>query len=123
MTMLAYLDALLAALASRDLQEIDRLLAHPLARILSADALGDAKAERSAAAAGTGSVAPLRLLQLRHRTAQLLGEAALADAPEPAERADSASRRPSAKAPAWSERRSAERRPSERHQMELPLSA
>ena len=32
--MLAYLDALLAALAARDTLEIDRLLAHPLARIL-----------------------------------------------------------------------------------------
>ena len=42
--MLAYLDALLAALAARDITEIDRLLAHPLARILSPDALSDATA-------------------------------------------------------------------------------
>jgi hypothetical protein len=39
--MLAYLDALLAALAARDTLEIDRLLAHPLARILGDCAAGD----------------------------------------------------------------------------------
>ena len=61
--MLAYLDALLAALAARDTLEIDRLLAHPLARILSPDALADATAERRAAGTGAPSVAPLRLLQ------------------------------------------------------------
>jgi hypothetical protein len=74
MPMLAYLDALLAALAARDIPEIDRLLAHPLARILSPAALADAAAERRAAAACAPPVAPLRLLQLRHLTAQLLGE-------------------------------------------------
>jgi hypothetical protein len=116
--MLAYLDALLAALASRDTHEIDRLLAHPLARILSPDALADAAAERRAAATGAGPVVPLRLMQLRHRTAQLLGEAVAAKAPETAERADAVARRQPAKAPAWSDRR-----PAERHQMELPLSA
>ena len=45
--MLAYLDALIAALAARDTAEIDRLLAHPLARILSPEALADATAERA----------------------------------------------------------------------------
>ena len=112
--MLAYLDALLAALAARDTAEIDRLLAHPLARILSPDALADATAERRAAGLGTPSVAPLRLLQLRYRTAQLLSERVAADAAEYAEPAQQ--QRPAV--PAWAERRS-----NVRHQMELPLSA
>ena len=47
--MLAYLDALIAALAARDIAETERLLAHPLARILSPEALADATAERRAA--------------------------------------------------------------------------
>jgi hypothetical protein len=118
--MLAYLDALLAALAARDIAEIDRLLAHPLARILSPDALADATAERRAAGTGTPSgmpsVAPLRLLQLRYRTAQLLSEHVLADAPEPDASAEH--RRHPPQEPAWSDRR-----PAVRHQMELPLSA
>jgi len=118
--MLAYLDALIAALAARDTTEIDRLLAHPLARVLSPDALADATAERRAAGTGAPSGTPLRLLQLRYRTAQLLQEHAtanrfLADAPEREESAER--RRPPAGAPAWSERRSVAR------QMELPLSA
>jgi hypothetical protein len=114
--MLAYLDALLAALAARDINEIDRLLAHPLARILSPDALADATAERRAAGLGTPSVAPLRLLQFRYRTAQLLGNHTAADSPEAANAAEP--RRTSPQAPAWSDRRAAVR-----HQMELPLSA
>ncbi len=114
--MLAYLDALLAALAARDLTEIDRLLAHPLARILSPDALADATAERRAAATGSPSVTPLRLLQLRYRTAQLLGSRVNADAPELPEPV--ARPRHAPPAAAW-----AERRASSRNQMELPLSA
>lgn len=114
--MLAYLDALLAALAARDISEIDRLLAHPLARILSPDALADATAERRAAGTGAPSVTPLRLLQLRYRTAQLLGEHSTAGAPEIADPVDH--RRHAPPTPAWSERRS-----NVRHQMELPLSA
>jgi hypothetical protein len=114
--MLAYLDALLAALAARDLSEIDRLLAHPLARILSPDALADATAERRAAATGTPSVAPLRLLQLRYRTAQLLGDRITADAPELPEPALRSRNAPPASA--W-----ADRRVAGRSQMELPLSA
>jgi hypothetical protein len=113
--MLAYLDALLAALAARDTAEIDRLLAHPLARILSPDALADATAERRAAGTGIPSAAPLRLLQLRYRTAQLLSDRIVADAPEAPE--PSAPTHHPQQAPAWSERRGA------RHQMELPLSA
>jgi hypothetical protein len=114
--MLAYLDALLAALAARDTAEIDRLLAHPLARILSPDALADATAERRAAGLGQPSGAPLRLLQFRYRTVQLLGNHHAADAPEAAEPTDR--RRAGPQAPAWSDRRSVVR-----HQMELPLSA
>jgi hypothetical protein len=122
MPMLAYLDALLAALAARDTSEIDRLLAHPLARILSPDALADATAERRAAGTATPSVAPLRLFQLRYRTAQLLADHTAASAAlstevaPPAELADHRchtsqdSARP-------------HRRASVRHQMELPLTA
>jgi hypothetical protein len=127
--MLAYLDALLAALAARDLMEIDRLLAHPLARILSPDALADATAERRAAATGTASTTPLRLFQLRYRTAQLLAESVVrADAP-PAETPEAKpaaepriERRPQSPAAvpasAWADRRGAMRQ-----QMELPLTA
>jgi hypothetical protein len=114
--MLAYLDALLAALAARDTSEIDRLLAHPLARILSPDALADATAERRAAGSGAASVAPLRLLQFRYRTVQLLGNQVTADSPETAEPADR--KRHAPQASAWSDRRAAVR-----PQMELPLSA
>lgn len=142
--MLAYLDALLAALAARDTSETDRLLAHPLARILSADARADATAERRAAGTGGPSVAPIHLLQLRYRTAQLLGEAATtgtagadtitAAAATAAARAPAATavdaaadsvvdsvaehRRHSPQATPWPDRR-----PATRHQMELPLSA
>jgi hypothetical protein len=117
--MLPYLDALLAALAARDTSEIDRLLAHPLARILSPDALADTTAERRAAGTGAPSVTPLRLLQLRYRTAQLLSDHVVVDSPEPADPADPADhRRHAPQAPVWSDRRSAVRR-----QMELPLSA
>ena len=117
--MLAYLDALIAALAARDIAETDRLLAHPLARILSPEALADATAERRAAGTDEPAGTPLRLLQLRYRTAQLLAEHELpvvADAPET--EAVVERRRPAAPAPAWSERRS-----TARQQMELPLSA
>lgn len=115
--MLAYLDALIAALAARDIAETDRLLAHPLARILSAEALADATVERRAAGTGAPAGTPLRLLQLRYRTAQLLGETINADSPEWAEGA-AERKRPAAPAPVWSERR-----PAGRNQMELPLSA
>ncbi len=68
--MLAYLDALVAAVSRQDTREIERLLAHPLARILTREACGEAQL----AAGGTRSAVPLRLLQLRHQTAQLLGD-------------------------------------------------
>src|SRR3970040_426766 len=66
--MLAYLDALLAAVGARDAEEIERLLAHPLGRILTRAA----RAEAEAAGACGSRGAPLDLLQLRHQTAQLL---------------------------------------------------
>jgi len=107
--MLAYLDALVAAVAARDTDEIDRLLAHPLARILTRDALADAQA----AAAGRLGAAPLRLLQLRHQTAHLLGEST-ASGPGAGE---------SRQARAPSAAQISDRRAPARHQMELPLSA
>jgi hypothetical protein len=122
MPMLAYLDALLASLAARDIPEIDRLLTHPLARILSADALADATAERRAAGTGAPSAAPMRLFQFRYRTAQLLADhaaarpAASATRAEQAGIADRAHRVPHAKA-------SHDPCAGTRHQMELPLSA
>ena len=109
--MLAYLDALVAALAARDTAEIERLLAHPLARTLTRDARADAQA--AAAAAGEARGAPLRLLQLRHQTAQLLGESN--------EGVRGAADFHQAFPP--SAARVVDRRAGARHQMELPLSA
>jgi hypothetical protein len=107
--MLAYLDALVAAVTARDIAEIERLLAHPLARILTRDAIADAQA----AATGAPKGAPLRLLQLRHQTAQLLGEHA--------GEVRSADEFRQALAP--SAARASDRRTPARPQMELPLSA
>lgn len=107
--MLAYLDALVAALAASDTAEIERLLAHPLARILTREALADAES----AAAGVRNGAPLRLLQLRHQTAQLLGEG-VEDVAGAAEFRHTLP--PSAA-------RVADRRAPVRHQIEMPLSA
>ena len=115
--MLAYLDALVAALAARDREEIDRLLAHPLARILTRDALADARTAAQAAASGEPRGAPLRLLQLRHQTAHLLGENS-AELPGAAE-----GRQAFPPSAARAAARAADRRTSARHQMELPLSA
>ena len=70
--MLAYLDTLIAALSVRDAAEVERLLAHPLARILTDDARREAS--RFTAADSDPLAAPLRVMQLRHQTAELLGE-------------------------------------------------
>lgn len=119
--MLAYLDALLDALTVRDTAKVERLLAHPLARILP-DA---ARAEAMALADGRTDAlaAPLRVMQLRHQVAELLRDAPpvadlaeLAPAHDPTEAAD-APRAPRAHPPARA------RRPSRMVQMELPLSA
>jgi hypothetical protein len=120
--MLAYLDALLASLAARDVSEIDRLLTHPLARILSPDALADATAERRAAGTGAPSAAPLRLFQLRYRTARLLADHTAArstKSPELPEQAGVADRLPYTP----QDRASSEGCARFRSQMELPLSA
>ena len=81
--MLTYLDALIEALAVRDTPEADRLLAHPLARILTEDVRAEAEALR--VGSSDSLVAPLRLLQLRHQTAELLR-----DVPVVADRAEGA---------------------------------
>jgi hypothetical protein len=104
--MLAYLDALVTAVREGNAAEVERLLAHPLARVLSRESAHEARA----AMHGTLAGAPLRLLQLRHQTVQLLGES------EPATRKDHRVSPPSASRPA-------ERRHAARPQMELPLSA
>jgi hypothetical protein len=104
---LAYLDALVAAISRQNRPEIERLLAHPLARILSREAHGEAL---SAAGSTAKPAVPLRLLQLRHQTAQLLGDrVAAAEANE-------------FRAPLLPPARSVERHAPAR-QMELPLSA
>jgi hypothetical protein len=115
--MLAYLDALLDALSVRDTAAVGRLLAHPLARVLS-----EAAREEAQALSRGGSdplAAPLRLMQLRHVTAELLQEvppiadrveaepAAVADAPRDHRRSPS----------------TLTRRAPRQVQMELPLSA
>lgn len=77
--MLAYLDALIAALTARDMMEIDRLVTHPLARILPPDVRDEATVFLSGHA--DPLAAPLRTLRLRHQTAELLR-----DVPEIADR-------------------------------------
>jgi hypothetical protein len=73
--MLGYLDALIAALSLRDSAEAQRLLAHPLARLLPEDVV------REASAFADGScdtlAAPLRTMQLRYQTGELLRDVAL----------------------------------------------
>lgn len=103
--MIAYLDRLLDALAVRDAAEAERLLAHPLARVLTEAARDEVVAVATGRA--DALAAPLRLLQLRHQTAQLLLEAPAAP-PAPAMRV-SAPVTPPARA--------------RRAQMELALSA
>lgn len=115
--MLAYLDALIAALTIRDTAEVMRLLGHPLVRILPEDARAEARA--FAAGGRDPLAAPLRVMRLRHQTAELLQ-----DTPVVADRTE---------APSQTERateRATRTRPPERTrrtgrlvQMELPLSA
>lgn len=109
--MLTYLDALIAALSVRDGAEAERLLAHPLARLLPEEV----RTEAVAISDGTRDnlAAPLRALQLRHQTAELLRDAsAIADQPEPPP-PRAVTTPPSLKT----------RRGTRHHQMELPLSA
>ncbi len=117
--MLTYLDALIAALTVRDAAEVDRLLAHPLARILPADA------REEAALFGAGAcdplAAPLRVMQLRHRTAELLqDEIMVADRAEAHVEQGDLLREPT-RPPLTPPQLS--RRSMRMQQMELPLSA
>lgn len=80
--MLAYLDALIAALTARDLLEIDRLVTHPLARILPPDVRDEATVFLTGHA--DPLAAPLCTMRLRHQTAELLREVPdVADRPAP----------------------------------------
>lgn len=115
--MLGYLDALIAALAVRDRTEAERLLVHPLARLLPENV----RLEARELVAGTRDAlaAPLRAMQLRHQTAELLRGQPAADVP-PLDRPEprSPDTRPSVRAAAAPTRRA-----SRPQQMELPLSA
>lgn len=107
--MLAYLDSLIAALAVRESSDIDRLLAHPLARVLPPEARREAEAFRDGHC--DRIAAPLRVMQLRHQTAELLREGSVAE-----------------RAPAYAALRvqvspASRQRPVAHAQMELPLSA
>ncbi len=107
--MLVYLDALIDALTTRDVAEAERLLSHPLARLLPEDVRSEAGVIASGARDSLAT--PLRAMQLRYQTAQLLSDAGAADQPEiPMEASLSTP-------PTLS------RRPSRPQQMELPLSA
>lgn len=123
--MIGYLDALITALSLRDATETARLLGHPLARLLPAAVCDEADA--FARGDRDPLAVPLRTMQLRRQTAELLQEApSLADAAtlEPAERlgvtatpSEAVRDGPYALAPA---RRARRLRPQ---QMELSLSA
>ena len=124
--MLGYLDALISALSLRDATEAARLLRHPLARLLPAEVCEEAEA----IASGTRDAlaVPLRAMQLRHQTAELLQEApALADvAAAPAGALADAPMPPAVEMPAEGPRTLAPGAPTRRRrpqQMELPLSA
>lgn len=69
--MLAFLDALCAALIARDVARIRHLLSHPLARALPRAVRDEATA--IAAGASRGHAAPLQAMRLYHQTAHLLG--------------------------------------------------
>jgi len=113
--MLAYRDALVAAVHTRHTAEIERLLAHPLGRVLTREVRNEAQA----AAIGTACGVPLKLLLLRHQTSQLL--AGRTDAETTAEML---AEMPTEYAPRSSVTVSAgTRRSAPRSQMELPLSA
>jgi hypothetical protein len=70
---LAYLDALCAALLARDAEEIDRLRRHPLARALPREVREEVLSIRRAGR--RGNRAPIRTLRLYHQTAHVLGVA------------------------------------------------
>lgn len=114
--MLGYLDALIAALSVRDAAEADRLLRHPLARLLPdevrAEATAFAALERDALAA------PLRTMQLRHQTAELLR-----DGPPVADWQEQRNAPSAVATPRRGAESTAPARSRRQQQMELPLSA
>jgi hypothetical protein len=113
---LAYLDALITALTVRDTTEAERLLRHPLARILP----DEARDEAVALSGGTGDplAVPLRVMRLRHQTAELLFEAPIvADREEEPDAPTGGTRGSRPRSPARA------RRAGRMVQMELPLSA
>lgn len=118
--MLAYLDALIAAVAANDRDAMTRLLADPRARVLTRAVRHEVRARAAAVRRDTDGLralgAPLPLLQLRHQTAQLLD--GRTDHEDPVEY------RPQAPAPVRREP-SAGGAPARRRsrQIELPLSA
>ena len=114
--MLGYLDALIAALSVRDSAEVRRLLAHPLARLLP----GDVATEAAAFLAGEHDAlaAPLRTMQLRYQTAELLR-----DAPLPADQPEVSDERPEPMRAPMPPAAMRARRATRPQQMELPLSA
>lgn len=69
--MLAFLDALCAALLSRDAELVRQLLRHPLASALPAAVLDEAARVMDGGA--RPYTAPLHALRLYHQTAHLLG--------------------------------------------------
>lgn len=109
--MLVYLDALIDALSARDVVEAERLLTHPLARLLPEEVRSEARV--ITAGARDSLAAPLRAMQLRHQTAELLRDASLADRAVAAELPE----------PYLSTPPTLSRRPGRPQQMELPLSA
>lgn len=110
--MLGYLDALIAALSVRDHAETVRLLAHPLARLLPEAVV--AEAATFATADGDPLATPLRTIQLRYQTAELLRDAPLAaDQPEP----------PAAMPVGMPSGAHGRRNIRQQQQIELPLSA
>lgn len=116
--MLGYLDALIAALSVRDSTEAQRLLAHPLARLLPEDVIAEATA--FATGARDALAAPMRAMQLRHQTAELLRDAPLA-ADQPESHSPIEATRPAMPTAVPDTVR--RRRPHRPQQMELPLSA
>jgi hypothetical protein len=115
--MLGYLDALISALSLRDAPEAARLLQHPLARLLPTEVCEEAEA--ISAGARDALAVPLRAMQLRRQTAELLQEApAVADAPSTA--GDARVKVPQEGPRTLMPNAPVRRRPQ---QMELPLSA
>lgn len=107
--MLAYLDSLIAALTAREVSDIGRLLAHPLARILPAEARREAETFRDGEC--DAFAAPLRVMQVRHQTAELLRVSAVAE------------RAPAYEVPRVKLSPPSRPRSQGQAQMELPLSA